>query len=65
MNGYVCYCLRLPGQRKEVYAPTQHDAVQKALSEFQKGTRKKLKSWDISTVLAEKSGEAVTHTPDF
>jgi len=39
--------------------------VQKALSEFQKGTRKKLKSWDIAAVLAEKSGEAVTHTPDF
>lgn len=65
MDGYVCFCIPLPGQRKEVYAPTQHDAVQKALAEFQKGTRKKLKPWDISAVLEEKSGEAVTHTPDF
>ena len=65
MNGYVCFCTHLPDQRKEVYAPTQYDAVQKALSEFQKGTRKKLKSWDISAVLAKKSGEVVTHTPDF
>ena len=34
MNGYVYFCLRLPGQRKEVYASTQYDAVQKALPEF-------------------------------
>ena len=65
MNGYVCFCTRLPGQRKEVYASTQYDAVQKTLSEFQKETRKKLKSWDIPAVLAKNFVEDVPHTPDF
>ena len=60
MNGYVCLW---QGKRCEVKAETMLQAQALAVAEFQRGTRKKVKRWDITVVLAEKGGEQVTHTP--
>jgi hypothetical protein len=60
MNGYVCFWNR---QRCEVYAESTLKAQEKATAEFQKGTRKKVKSYEVTAMLAEKDGKEVTHLP--
>lgn len=62
MNGYVCFWNR---QRVEVHAESSYEAQQKALPLFQKNTRKKVKGYDVTVMLAEKDGKQVTHTPSF
>jgi hypothetical protein len=62
MNGYVCFWNR---QRVEVRAESSYEAQQKALPLFQKNTRKKVKGYDVTVMLAEKDGKQVTHTPSF
>lgn len=59
MNGYICFW---NGEEAEVYADTSYDAQQDALTLFQKNTRKKVKSYDIHVVLAEKDDQTVTHS---
>lgn len=60
MNGYVCIW---NGQRTEVYADTLYKAKQKAIEEFSKATRKKVRPYQVSVMLAEKDGETVVHKP--
>jgi len=60
MNGYVCFWEQ---KREEVYAETSYDAQELAAAVFQKGTRKKVKSYQIATVLAQLEGEQVVHSP--
>lgn len=57
MNGYVCF---YRGKRAEVYANSSFEAQQKAAAQF-----KAKKAYEVSVVLAEKSGDPVTHTADF
>ena len=58
-NGYICI---YNGNQKEIYASSSYQAQEKAVIEFQKGSRKKVKGYDISTTLCEKDGEQVVHT---
>ena len=58
MNGYVCFWEQ---KREEVYAATSYAAQQLAVSLFQKNTRKKVKSHQVTTVLAEQRGVQVVH----
>ena len=58
MNGYVAIW---QGKRIEVHAETSYSAQCKAETEFQKGTRKRVKGYDISVILCEKDGEQVVH----
>ena len=59
-NGYVCL---YNGQRVEVHADTTYEAQELARVEFQKKyPRRKVKGYDVTTVLAERGGETVTHT---
>jgi len=60
MNGHVCFW---NGKRCEVYADTSYAAQQLAVTEFQRGTRKKVKGYQVTVTLCEKAGEQVTHTP--
>ena len=62
MNGYVCFW---DSQRVEVYAESSYEAQQKAIPLFQKNTRKKVKGYDVTVMLAEKDGKQVTHIPLF
>jgi hypothetical protein len=55
MNGYIAL---YRGKRVEVRADTSLAAQQKAAALF-----KARKSYEVTVVLAEKNGEAVTHTP--
>ena len=59
MNGYVCFW---GSQRFEVYADSSYDAQCKAVSMAQAKTRKKVKSYDVTVMLAEKHGSPVTHS---
>jgi len=54
MNGYICF---YKGKRIEVYAATSYEARTKAASQF-----KARKAYDVTVMLAEKSGEAVKHS---
>lgn len=56
MNEYVCF---YKGRRIEVQAETSYQAQQKAAKMINVGPRKQC---EITVVLAEKDGEAVTHT---
>jgi len=58
MNGYIAFW---NGNQCEVYADTSYKAQQIAVEEFQKNTRKKVKSYDVTVVLAEKNNEQVVH----
>ena len=59
MNGYICY---YRGERYEVHANTPLEAQEAAREHFQKKyPRRKVKGWDINTMLAELNGEQVTH----
>jgi hypothetical protein len=53
MNGYVCF---YKGKRIEVYADTSYAAQQKAAAML-----KAKKSYEVTVVLAEKSGQQVIH----
>lgn len=57
MNGYICI---YRGKRAEVYAGSSFEAQQKAAVQF-----KAKKGWEVTVILAEKSGEPVIHTPNF
>lgn len=59
MNGYVCFW---GSQRFEVYADSSYAAQCKAVELAQAKTRKKVKSYDVSVMLAEKHGSPVTHS---
>ena len=58
MNGYVAFW---DGKQVEVYADSSYLAQAEAVVAFQKNTRKKVKSYDVTVVLAEKNNEQVTH----
>ena len=53
MNGYVCF---YRNKRIEVYADTSIQARDIAAAKF-----KAKKAYEVTTVLAEKNGETVTH----
>jgi hypothetical protein len=55
MNGYVAF---YKGKRIEVHAESQLAARDKAAALF-----KARKAYDVTVVLAEKSGEQVAHDP--
>lgn len=60
MNGYICY---YRGERHEVHANTPLEAQEIVREHFQKKfPRRKVKGWDINTMLAELNGVQVTHT---
>ena len=61
-NGYIAMWNR---ERVEVFADTSYEAQKLAQEYFQKGTRKRVKEYDISVVIAEKGGKQVTHRPMF
>lgn len=61
MNGYVAFW---NGQRCEVYADSSYVAQAEAVVVFQNNTRKKVKSYDVTVVLAEKNNEQVVHVFD-
>ena len=62
-GGVMCgYIAIWNGKRIEVYADTSYQAQCEAEKEFQKGTRKKVKGYDITVVLCEKDGEQVIHS---
>lgn len=54
LNGYVCF---YKGKRTEVFASTSYEAQTKAATIF-----KARKQYDVTVVLAEKSGEPVIHS---
>ena len=60
MNGYIGI---YKGKKYETHAETSYKAQQQLQAQIQATTRRKVKGYDISVVLAEKSGEQVTHTP--
>ena len=61
-NGYVAMWNR---ERVEVFADTSLEAQELAQEHFQRNTRKRVKSYDVTVVLAEKGGKQVTHMPLF
>ena len=61
-NGYVAMWNR---ERVEVFADSTYEAQELAQKHFQKSTRKRVKGYDITVVLAEKGGKQVTHRPMF
>ena len=63
LNGYICFW---KGQKVEVYADTTYNARNVAHNLFkEKAGRKKVNSYDITVMLAEKDGKQVTHIADF
>ena len=60
MYGYVGFW---DNKTKEVYANSSYEAQEKLREEFQREARKKVKGYDISTILAEVDGEPVVHCP--
>jgi hypothetical protein len=61
-NYYEWLRMFLGSKRFEVYADTLLDARDKAVAAAQATTRKKVKPWDVTAVLAEMNGEQVTHS---
>ena len=59
MNGYICFW---GSERFEVYAETLLQATDKAVAAAQATTRRKVKPYDVTAVLAELNGEQVTHS---
>lgn len=57
MNGYKAF---YRGKTTEVYAKTSYEAQQAAAQKF--GAKK---SYEVTVMLCEKSGQQVTHIPDF
>ena len=62
MNGYIGI---YKGKQYETRAETSYKAQQQLQEQIQATTRRKVKGYDISVILAEKNGEQVTHTPTF
>ena len=62
MNGYIAMW---QGKQVEVYADTAYQAQQLATVEFQRGTRKKVKDYDVNAYLCERNGEQVVHVASF
>lgn len=60
MNGYICFWEQ---KREEVYADTSYAAQELAAAVFQSKTRKKVKSYQIATLLAQLDGKTVVHSP--
>ena len=58
-NGYIALW---GGKQIEVFAETTYSAQQKATIEFQKGTRKKVKGYEITVILCEKDEKQVYHS---
>lgn len=59
MNGYICFWKNL---KVEIEADSSYQAQQKSIPLLQKKAgRKKVKSYDVEVVLAEKNGKQVTH----
>lgn len=58
MNGYICF---YKGRQLEVLAETSYAAQQAATAKFQAGQRAKIKSYEVTPVLAERQGEPVVH----
>ena len=54
MNGYICF---YRNKRTEVYAESSYQAQQKAAAFF-----KAKKAYEVTVMLAEKSGEPVVHS---
>jgi hypothetical protein len=52
---------KLP-QFPDLFPPLALDARDKAVAAAQATTRKKVKPWDVTAVLAEMNGEQVTHS---
>ena len=61
-NGYIAM---YNGKEIEVYASSSYEAQEKAVIVFQKGSRKKVKGYDLIVVLCEKDGEEVVHTATY
>ena len=61
MFGYVCFW---KGKRCEVRALRTFDAQELARQQFQKGTRAKVKAYEVTVMLAEKDGQPVVHHAD-
>lgn len=57
LNGYVCF---YKGNRYEIYAESSFAA--QCMCAANHNIKKR---YDITVILAEKNGKAVTHTPDF
>lgn len=57
MNGYIAF---YKGKQLEVYADSSYQAQQKAAIQF-----RAKKSYEVTVVLAERSGEQVVHNADF
>ena len=62
MNGYMALW---QGKRIEVYADTAYDAQKLAAIDFQRGTRKKVKQYEVNVYLCERNGEQVVHVASF
>ena len=60
MNGYIGI---YKGKQYETHAQTSYQAQQQLQEQIQATTRRKIKGYDISVVLAEKNGGQVTHLP--
>ena len=65
MNKYIAFSNGKRWSQIEVEAPDSYSAQKKAHAEFQKSSRRKIKSYEITVVLAEKDGEQVVHNPAF
>ena len=62
MNGYIGYW---KNQKFEVMANSSYEAQTKLVPIIQATNRKKVKSYEIAIMLAEKDGKQVTHLPLF
>ena len=60
MNGYIGI---YKGKQYETHAETSYKAQQQLQEQIQATTRRKVKRYDISVILAEKDGAQITHAP--
>lgn len=49
----------------EIESDSSYHAQEKALIEFQKNSRKKIKSWDITVMLLAVDNKEIVHIADF
>jgi len=59
VNRYLCYW---KNKSADLQAETSYKAQLKAQKHFQKNERRKVQTYDIAVVLAEKNGEPVIHS---
>jgi len=62
MNDYKAF---YNGKSIDLKSDSSYHAQEKALIEFQKNSRKKVKSWDITIVLLAVDSKEITHIADF